>query len=202
MHQEVFEPASHNSHAYEFAGAIINPGDFVIDAGACEGFFTRYALQRNARVLALEPVFRLTEALGHTFEAEIVNGQVEVFCAALGARSEQARLYTEQNHLYESRIGGTGPEIQVRALDEISGEKRIDFIKMDIEGSEMDAVLGASQTIARQKPRLAIAVYHGLENAHQVCYFLREIRPDYQIIHRGIYAWDGCEPRPLMVYAW
>lgn len=202
MHQEVFVPSSQNFHAYEFAGVKIHPGDQVVDAGASEGFFTRYALQRGATVLVVEPVQSLAEALGKTFVAEIARGQAKVLPAALGATSGWANLDVVQERLYESRVASTGTEIQMVSLDDIIGQEQIGFVKMDIEGAEMDAIRGSSQTIAMQKPRLAIAVYHEQENSRQVCQLLREIRPDYQIIQRGIYAWDGCEPRPFMVYAW
>jgi len=202
MHQEVFVPASQNFHAYEFAGVKIHPGDQVVDAGASEGFFTRYALQLGATVLAVEPVQSLAEALGKTFVSEIARGQVKVLPAVLGATSGRANLELVQERLYESRVASTGTKIQMVSLDDVIDQEQVGFIKMDIEGAEMDAVRGGSQTIAMQKPRLAIAVYHDLENARQVCQLLREIRPDYQIRHRGIYAWDGCEPRPFMVYAW
>jgi len=202
MHQEVFVPASQNFHAYEFAGVKIHPGDQVVDAGASEGFFTRYALQRGATVLALEPVQSLADALRKTFTAEIAKGQVKVLPVALGAKSGRGNLQLVQDRLYESRLASTGTKIQMVSLDDVIGQERVGFIKMDIEGAEMDAIRGGSQTIAMQKPRLAIAVYHDLENAQQVCQLLCDIRPDYRVIHRGIFAWDGCDPRPFMVYAW
>jgi len=202
MHQEVFVPAPQNSHAYEFAGVRIRPGDRLVDAGASEGFFTRYALQRGATVLAVEPVPSLAEALGKTLAAEIARGQVKVLPVALGATSGRANLELVQERLYESRVANTGTEIQMVSLNDVIDQECVDFIKMDIEGAEMEAVRGGSEVIARCKPRIAIAVYHELSNARQVCRLLREIRPDYQIRHRGIYAWGGCDPRPVIVYAW
>ena len=202
MHQEVFAPASRNFHAYEFGGTRIASGDYVIDAGACEGFFTRYALQRSARVLVIEPVVELTKALRLTFSKEIAEGKVEVSHLALAEKSGQARYHEDPDHLYESRISKTGSNIQVMALDDLIGDDRVHFIKMDVESAEVNAILGASRIIAEQKPCLSIAVYHEVENAHKICSILRELRPDYNILHRGIFAWEGCTPRPFMVYAW
>ena len=202
MYQEVFAPASHNFHAYEFAGVKIAPGDYVIDAGACEGFFTRYALQKSAKVLAIEPVDELAEALKLTFSREITKRQVKVLSLALGEKSGQARLHADQNRLYESRISSVGSKISVKTLDDLLGDHRVHFVKMDVEGAEVDAVLGANRIIVEQKPRLSIAVYHELENARKICRLLRELRSDYHILHRGIFAWEGCNPRPFMVYAW
>ena len=202
IHQEVFMPASHNFHAYEFAGVRINPGDHVIDAGAFVGFFVHYALQRGATVLALEPVPSLAEAMARTFAEEIAEERVRVLPAALGAAKGRANLDIVPDRIYESRIGSSGTEVEVVSLDDIGVSERVDFIKMDIEGAEVDAIRGGSRTIATQKPRLAIAVYHEEGNARQICELLRQIRPDYKIRCRGIFAWDGCEPRPFMVYAW
>lgn len=201
VHQEIFAPAPHNPHAYEFAGVKVNPGDNVIDAGAFVGFFVDYALQQGARVLALEPVPSLASAMAKTFAAEITEGFVRILPVALGATSGRANLALAPG-LYASRLADAGIEIRVVALDDIVGQERVDFIKMDIEGAEMDAVRGGTRTIATHKPRLAIAVYHEHENANQVRRLLHQIRPDYQIRFRGIYACDGCAPRPFMVYAW
>ena len=44
------------------------------------------------------------------------------------------------------------------------GLPRVDFIKMDIEGSEKQALAGAAQTLKRFKPRMALAAYHKPED--------------------------------------
>lgn len=202
IYQEIFMPPSKNFHAYEFGGARLKPNGLVIDAGASEGFFTRYVLERGAKVIVFEPVESLVGALKMTFDEEIANKLVSVFPYALGATSRTAKLETAEDHLFNSYLSNNGIEIKIVALDDIINHETVDFIKMDIEGSEMDAVVGARKTISKYKPRLSIAVYHQVENAHKVCTLLRQIRPDYQIKCRGIYAWGGCEPRPFMVYAW
>ena len=202
MYQEVFVPASRNFHAYEFNGVKIALGDFVVDAGACEGFFTKYALQRGARVLAIEPIGDLAKGLRASFSSMIDEGRVEVLPFALGEKSGLAKLHLDSSHLYESRISSVGSNVQVKALDDLIGDKRVQFIKMDVEGAEVGAIMGARKIIAEQKPQLAIAVYHELENAQLICSILRELRSDYHILHRGIYAWEGIPPRPFMVFAW
>jgi len=202
IYQEVFMPPSKNFHAFEFEGARLKPNELVVDAGASEGFFTRYVLERGAKVIVFEPVTSLVGALKMTFDEEIANKLVSVFPYALGGTSKTAKLETAEDHLFNSYLSNNGIEIKIVALDDIINHETVDFIKMDIEGSEMDAIEGARETISKYKPRLSIAVYHQLENAHKVCTLLRRIRPDYQIKYRGIYAWGGCEPRPFMVYAW
>ncbi len=51
-------------------------------------------------------------------------------------------------------------KIEVVALDDVLFDKGVTFIKMDIEGAEYDALLGAKRIISEQTPKLAICVYH------------------------------------------
>lgn len=201
MHQEVFEPADDNPHAYEYEALKLAKGDICIDAGACEGFFTRYALERGARVIAIEPVTVLVNALKHTYSEEIEAGSVSIYNAAIGLYTGQGHLYSDSTQIYESRLDNYGEEIDIIKLDDLITTK-IDFIKMDIEGGEVDALYGAKNVIQQYKPKLSIAVYHEYENAREIMEFLQEICPSYTILHRGIFAHGGVKPRPMMVYAW
>ena len=76
---------------------------------------------------------------------------------------------------------------QLISIDEYVREKnlpRVDFIKMDIEGSELSALKGAALSIARWKPRLAISAYHRPEDIYTLAKFLKSIRPDYEFAFR------------------
>ena len=56
-----------------------------------------------------------------------------------------------------------GPKVLLTTIDKLVEElklERVDFIKMDIEGAERRALAGARGTLAKHKPRLAIAGYH------------------------------------------
>lgn len=176
----------------------------MVDAGASEGFFVRYALGKGASVLAFEPVPILAECLAETFAAEIARNEVKVYRVALNATSGWRNLLINDERLCFSRLGLEGGiEVRTAALDEILGDTRVDFIKMDIEGAEVDALRGAAYLIKRNKPRLAVAAHHNLHDASRIIQFLNSVRPDYTIRHRGIWATDdGCDPRPMMVYAW
>jgi FkbM family methyltransferase len=59
--------------------------------------------------------------------------------------------------------------------------KKIDFIKMDIEGSEIEALLGAENSIKRFKPRLAICVYHDPKHFFQIPNLILSFNPSYKI---------------------
>jgi FkbM family methyltransferase len=76
-----------------------------------------------------------------------------------------------------------GQHVQVVAIDEVIKEK-VTFIKMDIEGAELDALDGAKKIIARDKPKLAICVYHKSEDIVSIPQYLLELVPEYKFYLR------------------
>ena len=54
------------------------------------------------------------------------------------------------------------------------------IIKMDIEGEEYDALLGARQIITKHRPRLAICLYHKVEDFVRIAELLYSLQPDYK----------------------
>ena len=81
---------------------------------------------------------------------------------------------------------GTSHSIQVpvRPLDDIVNElglERVDFIKMDIEGAERQALEGARETVKRFRPRMAICTYHMEDDPVAVPRVALSLTPDYQV---------------------
>ncbi len=62
-----------------------------------------------------------------------------------------------------------------------NGIEKVDFIKMDIEGAEYEVLCGAEQTIKRNKPKLAICVYHSAEDFIIVPQKIKEFVPEYKL---------------------
>ena len=60
-------------------------------------------------------------------------------------------------------------------------DERVAFIKMDIEGSEYNALLGARETIVRNRPILAISIYHRKEDIWVLPSVILEMVPDYKL---------------------
>jgi FkbM family methyltransferase len=83
-----------------------------------------------------------------------------------------------------NRISNSGEiTIHATALDEVIFE-RVDFIKMDIEGAELNALYGSKNLIAKYSPILAICVYHKQIDFIQIPEFILSINPDYKIFIR------------------
>ena len=73
---------------------------------------------------------------------------------------------------------------KVVKLDEILKNKEITMIKMDIEGSEMKALEGCSEIIKEQKPKMAICVYHRINDLWDIPLYLKKINPKYRVAIR------------------
>jgi hypothetical protein len=79
-----------------------------------------------------------------------------------------------------SRIDEDGDiKVNVIALDEELAGKRITFLKMDIEGSELAALKGAANIISSQKPKLVICLYHRYEDIWQIPAYIWSLYSDY-----------------------
>lgn len=80
--------------------------------------------------------------------------------------------------------------LNINTLDNLIKEK-VDFIKMDIEGAEQDAIEGAKKTITKYHPILAICIYHKACDWYKVPQMVLGIQKDYDIFIRhymeGIY---------------
>lgn len=71
-----------------------------------------------------------------------------------------------------------------------AGVSKVDFIKMDIEGAEMNSLKGARETLLAYKPKLAIAVYHDLADFYTIADYLNELNIGYKfyLAHYTIHA--------------
>ncbi len=206
LYREIFAPTACNPHAYEMEIVRIQPGDWVVDAGACEGFFTHYALRRGAQVLMIEPVPKLAQALSHTFEQEMRAGRVRLLQGGIGKSRGEMKLEIPQDTVYDAHISQEGTEpVTMYTLDGIIENgivPSIDFVKMDIEGQEIAAFKGATELLRLHSPKLSIAVYHEFLNAQIVRSLILEAQPVYQVSWRGVFLPEGfASPRPYMLHA-
>lgn len=83
-------------------------------------------------------------------------------------------------------------EIETVALDDVLAGKRVTYIKMDIEGAEYEALLGARKLIMENRPRMAISVYHKFEDFVTLADLVLSMHPDYRIAYRH-YGFDELE---------
>jgi FkbM family methyltransferase len=74
--------------------------------------------------------------------------------------------------------------IAVDTIDEISGGAPVTYIKMDVEGVELQALQGAEQTIRRHRPVLGISIYHKRRDLIDIPGYIKTIVPEYRFYFR------------------
>ena len=100
-----------------------------------------------------------------------------------GVSNKKQTLYFNEEKSFSSIYGKGTQSVEVDTIDNIINEE-VDFIKLDIEGAEQDAIEGAKETIKTYKPILAICIYHKAEDWYKIPQKVLEIEPDYDIYLR------------------
>jgi FkbM family methyltransferase len=102
-----------------------------------------------------------------------------------GAWSEKTTLFFENSGLSNSAISSNGGfQIQTEKIDNVCENEKVSMLKMDIEGAELEALKGAEKTIIRDRPVLAICVYHKEEDLITIPQYIRSLHHDYKLYIR------------------
>lgn len=93
-----------------------------------------------------------------------------------GVWSKEALLSFSADGTPSSRVVESGKDLfPVASIDSLDIDKPVTFIKMDIEGSELEALKGAESTIRRDMPKLAICVYHKKEDLITIPQYIKSL---------------------------
>ncbi|MFA5142888.1 MAG: FkbM family methyltransferase [Candidatus Omnitrophota bacterium] len=168
------------------AGYRIKEGDTIVDCGAYIGEFTLYAARAvglRGQVIAFEPdpVFfrKLKENIS-------LNGLKNVLLVEKGVWSSEDKLKfsggSQSGNLFAGGLDHNklSCDVLVTTLDAELGRNgvtKVDFIKMDVEGAEVEALKGARAIMKRYHPRFAIASYHVL-SGKKTCVMLEKMLKD------------------------
>ncbi len=176
------------------------------DLGAYNGDTARELLSLSEgsleRLYAMEPDARNFRKLKAYAESET---RAEIVPIHAGAWSETATLYFDASGNRNASFGvnrsevlserpAKMTEIAARALDEVLGGERVNYIKYDVEGAEREALIGSRETVMKYSPTLLVSLYHRNEDVFALPLLIREMFPQYgQFYVRrlcGVPAWD------------
>ncbi|MGB8356503.1 MAG: FkbM family methyltransferase [Chthoniobacteraceae bacterium] len=170
----------------------------LIDGGAFTGDTLEFFLHKGATfeaVAAFEPDpenFRKLCATVHTNAL----GDVVLWPCGISDTTQVASFHAGRG-LGSVVVADGNMHIQLVALDEIMPSFRPNYIKLDIEGSELAALQGGAEMIQKHQPALAVCVYHHPDHLWTIPLYLRELLPLHRISLR-YYAFNAFE---LVVYA-
>ncbi|MCG8074388.1 MAG: FkbM family methyltransferase [Candidatus Thiodiazotropha taylori] len=177
---------------YDRDGVSIKPeaDDVVIDGGACLGdsaaVFSN-AVGENGKVYAFDPVKDHLDILQYNISQFPLKNVVAM---PYGLSNENIDAEPITLNGYAPGFSPNNITVPLRTIDSLvdSGEiEKVDFIKLDVEGYEMDVLLGAAQSIQKFQPKLAISLYHKPNDIFELTTYIRDTYPFYHL-HIGHYT--------------
>lgn len=201
--------------AYGGEAEGVRAGDVVLDCGANVGTFTRSALAAGAsKVVAFEIDPRNAECLRRNFQKEAAEGRVVVIAQGVWSREGTVEVKVYSNSNWSTAAMPERPETEekprvvklpVTRIDRVVedlGLERVDFIKMDVEGAEVEALQGARTTLQRFRPRLSLATENLPDDIERVPAVVRAIVPEYQFRPGLCRKIQKFMIRPEVVHGW
>lgn len=164
-------------------------GEVFIDVGAYVGDTIKPLLAQEEkkhvkikRIVAFEPGelnFKLLKSFyGEKHNIELIqkglSDQTGTICFSGSGQSFEIASDTAQEKT----------AVSVTRLDDVPGCSEATWIKMDIEGAEMQALAGARDTILRNHPKLTICIYHSDEDMLQIPEYIHNLVPEYKLYIR------------------
>ncbi len=166
------------------------PGDVCIDAGSCRGevaLHFMHSVGETGAVHAFEFVPGNIEILKKNMELnKHLSANIKIAPYALWNTSDQLLSFTDRGP--SSAVGtatDNGDTLKAKTItldDYVENEnlRDVNFIKMDIEGAELNALTGAVRTIRNFKPKLAICAYHKMDDFYTIPKLIKNILPGYR----------------------
>jgi FkbM family methyltransferase len=165
-----------------------NEGDTVIDVGAHIGLYTLIAAKRvgsSGKVIAIEPDPDNFKILKKNILLNQLSNVEALECAVYSTK-EKLKLFLPEleqgrtifNTVMQDRAGTSNNflEVEANTLDNILNEnniQRVNWIKIDVEGAELEVLKGAVDTLSSNKNITLVIEIHGMENYIQMIEYLR-----------------------------
>ncbi|MEL7649270.1 MAG: FkbM family methyltransferase [Sedimentibacter sp.] len=173
---------------FDFPGLIPASNEIFVDCGVFDGAsskaFIEWCNGNYKHVFAFEPDSRQYSQIYKTLSGA---KNFTLFDFGCWDKSETITFFNNipsQLSLANDKQNAGTTSIKVARMDDLIGDEKVTFIKMDIEGAEYQALSGAEQIIRKNKPRLAICVYHRPEDIIKIPELILSFRDDYKFYLR------------------
>ena len=190
-------------HYYEIPETKVEKNDVVVDCGSAEGFFSFKNKNKAKKVYLIEPNRIYNLCLNQTFKESL---NCEILNCAVGDKVSNVSFVETKNNIdsfvsvVENETLDTSQyDIKMETIDNLFFKKniKINYIKADIEGFEEQMLIGAKQTIIRDKPKIAVTVYHWNQNYQNIINIVKSYVSEYKLISKGVESYKG---NPVMLH--
>lgn len=165
----------------------LTENEIFVDCGSFNGdtlnSFLVNSNRKFSKYIAFEADKRIFGELNKKIvEENLINADISTYNYAVWHKEDVLRFQTGGTSGNVSFDGDI--EVQANSLDNVLEDTHVTFIKMDIEGAEVDALLGAEMSIKNNHPILAICLYHDLEHYYQIPNLIKKFNPEYKLFIR------------------
>ena len=180
------------SELYETKYIKVEKGDVVFDIGAYKGDTACYfanKVKSGGKVYAFEPVPANFESLKSNVENNNFGDIVIPVNKGISDKKEILKFVSVDTGAPWSYINSDkGKDIEVTPIDEFVRDnqiRKIDFIKMDVEGLEEKVINGAENVVKDFSPKLGIALYHKTLDFTELPLLIHKLNSNYKIYIRS-----------------
>lgn len=163
---------------------ILTDEEVFIDCGGYDGDTSLRFVDRcdgkYKKIIVFEPEVCKKEVIDKNLKG------LKYIVYPYGVWNENKTLYFEARGDAASHVMDkeSDNKIQVVMLDDYIYDEKPTFIKMDIEGSEMEALIGARKVIQTYKPKLAVCLYHKPQDLFEIPTYIKSLNKDYRLYIR------------------
>jgi len=167
---------------------ILHDKEVFVDCGAHKGFviekFLKIINNKYKAIYAIEPDYANFEIL----ETQLRNiPDVTTIKCALGDKNGEEKYF--QGFDFASKLSKNGNDlVKINTLDSLNIQST--FIKMHLEGGELEALKGAVNTIQKYRPIIVVTIYHNSDGAWRTPLFLISNAKNYKYYMR-LHSWGG-----------
>jgi FkbM family methyltransferase len=179
-------------YAYNRGGEtlMVKKGDIVIDGGGCLGDTALYFAAKagiDGTIVSFEFMDENLNVLKKnlTQNPELAK-RVRLVTKALWSRSGDALSFDNDGpgtRISSTIKGKNTNKVETASIDDVVRTEKlpkVDFIKMDIEGAELEGLKGAAETIKKYRPNLAISLYHKKEDFITIPQWIQSLDLGYE----------------------
>lgn len=181
---------SQDKQYFEYGFYDKRPDEVFVDCGAFNGISLQTFLKENNNAFEGYYGFEPDESNFLRLQNYVdglpdeMRKKITIIKAGVYSHNRGVNLYSLKGPGSFVADIGKNP-IRTVTIDETLGEDKATYIKMNIEGSEIEALKGAEQTIRRNKPKLAIAGYHKTWDFWEIPLMMKEYHGGYKIYLRS-----------------
>lgn len=184
-------------HYYQYKTTTIENDEILLDIGTAEGLFPLAVIDKCKHIYMIEPSKIFTSSLKKTFDA--FQDKTTIINTAVGAIDDEVFFNEDSLDGQVSTSNSGNHKIKLSKIDTLFQDIKITYLKADIEGFEQEMLLGAAETIKRNKPKIAITTYHKENDPKKIIDLIKSYVPEYNYYIKGIH---GEEPKPVMIHFW